>query len=174
MKSRLICILEKIGNLYGDISLIKKSEKIRNVIRKQSFDGEFFCDNLVFDGKRLVKSGVCTESCQYYEFFTKTASKEDYPILWNRLIVDFGIKRIKSGKCSEIGKSNAFIGNFLRLELLRENHMYAQLAEEIKDNFGYMAKRTGTLWEKVDGSTSMNHGFAGYVAVLIAEAVKRA
>lgn len=164
-------MLEKAGSLYGDISFIKKSEKIRNEIRKQSFNGEFFCDNLVFDGKSLVKSGVCTESCQYYAFFTKTASQDDYPILWNKLIDDFGVKRIKSGKYPEIGKSNAFIGNFLRLELLRENHMYAQLTEEIKDNFGYMAERTGTLWEKVDSSASMNHGFAGYVAVLIAEAV---
>ncbi|MFY8053526.1 MAG: hypothetical protein ACOVP2_12965, partial [Armatimonadaceae bacterium] len=33
--------------------------------------------------------------------------------------------------------------------------------------FGYMAERTGTLWENTDSSASCNHGFASHVAVMI-------
>ena len=40
---------------------------------------------------------------------------------------------------------------------------------EIKGYFGYMAEKTGTLWEKIDDYASMNHGFASQVAVWIYE-----
>lgn len=53
---------------------------------------------------------------------------------------------------------------------LYKNGYYAQLLEEIKGYFLYMAKRTGTLWEHKDTYASCNHGFASYVAELIYKA----
>ena len=44
-----------------------------------------------------------------------------------------------------------------------------KLLSEIEGYFGYMAKRTGTLWEKIDDRANMNHGFASYVAVWISK-----
>ena len=39
---------------------------------------------------------------------------------------------------------------------------YAAAKENILDYFGYMADRTGTLWEYVGIDASCNHGFASY------------
>lgn len=165
-------MLEAASGLYGKIELKRKAEKIKKKIRELSFDGKFFCDNLLKTETGYKKSGVCTESCQYYAFFTGTATREMYPRLWETLINDFGFDRATSNKYPDIPPSNAFIGNYIRLELLLREELYAQLLKEVKGYFTYMAERTGTLWEKVDATASMNHGFASYAAVWIGEAIK--
>ena len=165
-------MLETVSELYGKTEFKRKAEKIKIKIRELSFDGKFFCDNLLKTETGYKKSGVCTESCQYYAFFSGTATKESYPQLWEILIKDFGFDRAKNNKYPDIPPSNAFIGNYIRLELLLREEMYAQLLKEVKGYFTYMAERTGTLWEKADDTASMNHGFASYAAVWIGEAVK--
>ena len=114
-----------------------------------------------------MKSGICTESCQYYAFFTGIATPESHPKLWNILINEFGPKRISEGLYKEIAPSNAFIGNFIRLELLARTAQWEKLLREIEGYFGYMAERTGTLWEKIDDKASLNHGFSSQIAVWI-------
>ena len=118
----------------------------------------------------MVSTQNRTETCQYYAFFTGVATKELYPELWRTLSTEFGPDRVKNGVYPEIHPSNAFIGNFLRLELLCRNGYYARLLEEIKGYFLYMVDRTGTLWEHKDTCASCNHGFASYVAELIYKA----
>ena len=86
---------------------------------------------------------------------------------------DFGPKRVEQGLWPKIWPSNAFIGNYLRLELLLQQKEYAQLIEECRGYFAYMAKRTGTLWENITDYASCNHGFASYTAVFILEAEKQ-
>ena len=58
-------MLDVVSRLYGDKALAEQASKIREVIRKQSFDGEYFIDNAVRnkDGE-LVLSGEHTEVCQ--------------------------------------------------------------------------------------------------------------
>jgi alpha-L-rhamnosidase len=68
-----------------------------------------------------------------------------------------------------VHKSNAFIGNYLRLIILLQNGEKARISSECVDYFYYMAKRTGTLWEHDDSYASLNHGFASYVANLLIE-----
>lgn len=175
--------LDCAADLYDDKSLAIKAEKIRNTIRERSFDGEFFRDNEVYKNGKATKTTNRSETCQYYAFFTGVATPELYPSLWNKLVKDFGPQRVKSGVYPkievvsglypEIHPSNAFIGNFLRLELLLKNGYYSQLLEEIKGYFLYMAEKTGTLWENIDTSASCNHGFASYVAVMIQTAEKK-
>ena len=155
------------GELFGDGDLLQKAEKVKTVIRNRSFDGEFFRDNEVYKNGAAVSTENRTETCQYYAFFTGVATKELYPELWQRLVNEFGPDRVKNGGYPEIYPSNAFIGNFLRLELLCNNGCYAKLLKEIKGYFLYMADITGTLWEHKDTCASCNHGFASYVANLI-------
>jgi NAD(P)-dependent dehydrogenase (short-subunit alcohol dehydrogenase family) len=83
--------------------------------------------------------------------------------LWNILVNDFGSKRKQTCKYSEIAFSNAFIGNYLRCELLMRNGLKEQLEEDIRGYFLGMAKRTGTLWEHDSVMASCNHGFASHV-----------
>lgn len=161
------------GELFNDDVLKQKSENIKVKIRERSFDGEFFRDNEVYKNGTLALTENRTETCQYYAFFTGTATKELYPELWEKLVNDFGPNRIKTGAYSEIYPSNAFIGNFLRLELLAKNGNFSQLLNEIKDYFLYMADITGTLWEHVNTNASCNHGFASYLAELIRFAYSR-
>lgn len=157
------------GELFNDERIKVKADRIKNTVRERSFDGEFFRDNEVYRDGLAVSTSNRTETCQYYAFFTGVATKEDYSELWKRMVKDFGPKRAEKGLYPEIYPSNAFIGNFLRLELLYRNGYYSQLLEEIKGYFLYMSEITGTLWEHIDTHASCNHGFASYVAELIRE-----
>lgn len=163
-------MLYAAGELYGDEVLKRKAEKLKITIRKRSFDGEFFRDNEIYENGRLNLTSNRTETCQYYAFFTGVATKELYPELLEKLVINFGPDRVKNGLYPEIYPSNAFIGNFLRLEMLCVNGYYSQLLKEVKGYFFYMTELTGTLWEHISTAASCNHGFASYVAVLIQKA----
>ena len=158
-----------IANLYGDEKLYVEADKLAGKIRDQSFTGKWFCDNSVYvDGKARL-SGECTESCQYYAFFTGVATKELYPELWDTLVHDFGPERKKNNRHPDIYFANAFIGNYLRLELLFREGLYDELLQNVRGYFDYMAKKTGTLWEHDGDYASCNHGFASHVAVWLLE-----
>lgn len=166
-------MLDCVARLYNDKELNKKSVNLRRIIRKRSFNGEFFRDNEVYIDGELVATDNFTETCQYYAFFTGVASPELFPKLWDILKNSFGPHRIKDGIYPGIYTSNAFIGNLLRLELLGQYGEYEQLQDEIKGYYLYMAETTGTLWENADitsGCNSCNHGFASYIATLIEKA----
>ena len=164
-------MLQATANLFADPAVSEKSERLKTVIRQRSFDGQFFTDNEVYNEQGLpVSTGERTETCQYYAFFTGIATPDTYPELWQRLLVEFGPQRTQKELWPEIWPSNAFIGNFLRLELLRREKRYVQLLHECTDYFYYMAERTGTLWENTTDYASCNHGFASYASVFLLEA----
>lgn len=165
-------MLKAVSALYGDPAAGDKAERLIACIRERSFNGRFFTDNEVYKDGKPVSSGESTETCQYYAFFTGVATPERYPTLWQTLLQDFGPKRAERGLWPNIWPSNAFIGNYLRLELLLRQGEYAQLIDECRGYFAYMAKRTGTLWENITDYASCNHGFASYAAVLLLEAEK--
>ena len=114
----------------------------------------------------LKLSGERTETCQYYAFFFHTATPQTHAALWQRLRDDFGPSRRQSGKFPDIHFSNAFIGNYLRLELLSREGLAAQILEETKGFFQKMDELTGTLWENDTTTASCNHGFASHVVRL--------
>ena len=177
--------LKTVGELYADKELTEKAEALKAVIRERSFNGKFFVDSekraahkeiqrryptrmtpqkkdYTVSGK-LEKVNEITETCQYYAFFFDIATPEEYPELWDMIITQFG-----PGKKNEnIYPADAFVGNYLRLEILSRYGLKKQLLEESIGYFGYMADRTGTLWEKISDNASCNHGFASYVAYLI-------
>ncbi len=161
--------LDSVSSLYGRKELSEKAEKIRQKIRDKSFNGEFFEDNAVRENGRLSLSGHMTETCQYYAFFTKTATREDYPELWNKLLLKFGPKRDPAKTYPEVYPSNAFIGDYLRLILLSEAGLSREVFDETLDYFYKMATLTGTLWEHDNIFGSLDHGFASFIAVLLTE-----
>ena len=155
--------LSAAGRMYGLPKLEEQADTVRHTIRQQSFDGSFFVDNAVRKNGALEVTTNRTEVCQYYAFFFDVATPGSHADLWRVLVEDFGPHRKDTGKFPDVHTANAFIGNYLRLELLSRHGRCAQLLEECRDYFLYMAERTGTLWEHTGASASCNHGFASHV-----------
>lgn len=155
--------LKAVANMYNKPELYIKGEKIAKTVLEKSFNGEFFCDNAVRQNGVLVNTNECTEVCQYYAFFFGIANKESHNALLKTLIEDFGPKRAENNKYPQIYPANAFIGNYLRLDILMQYGEYDKALENIKGYFYYMAERTGTLWEHTGTTASCDHGFASYV-----------
>ena len=165
-------VLDCMDRLYGMPELAAEASKVRETVRRQAWTGAWFCDNAVRQKDGALKlSGKCTETCQYYMFLFGVATAASHPQLWRTLLDDFGPKRRTTKKHPEIYFSNAFIGNFLRLELLSRARLDRQLLAETKGYFAYMAERTGTLWENDTPHASCNHGFASHVAVFYVKCV---
>ena len=159
-------VLDVMDRLYGMPELAAEAERVRDAVRRQSWTGKWFCDNAVRQKDGTLKlSGECTETCQYYAFFFRTATPRTHPELWKTLVEDFGPKRRETRKHPEIWPSNAFIGNYLRLECLGREGLSAKILEETRGFFLYMADLTGTLWENIGTTASCNHGFASHAAV---------
>lgn len=158
-------MLEVVARLYDDPALAKQAEQIRKTIVEQSFDGEFFVDNAVRGkGGKLEVTRNRTETCQYYAFYLGTATPESHPELWTKIMNEFGPVRQTTKAYPEIYPSNAFIGNYLRMELLSREGRSKQILEENQSYYIPMARQTGTLWENMTSTASCNHGFAAHMA----------
>jgi len=170
-------VLDAMARLYGRKDYAEEARRVRETVRKQSWTGEWFCDNALRQKDGSLKlSGECTETCQYYAFFFDVATKGLHPALWATLVKDFGPQRFSEDRSTlkaypAIWPSNAFIGNYLRLKLLEREGLSNQILAETKGYFKYMADRTGTLWENDTTCASCNHGFASYAAVLLVRSV---
>lgn len=164
-------MLKSIYNLYGIEKYNVLSKKIKKTITEQSYNGKFFEDNRKrIDGK-LVKQNESTETCQYYAFYFGLADKERYPELYETMFTKFGPLRDYKKVYPEVSKSNAFIGNFMRLDYLMKCGQVLQVLKECAEYLGFMADRTGTLWEHDSPTASCNHCFASYAANWITQAV---
>jgi alpha-L-rhamnosidase len=156
--------LSAVARMYDMPDLAAKADRIREAIRRQSFDGRFFVDNAVRDkdGKLKVTRNR-TEVCQYYAFFFQIATSESHPELWGVLRDQFGPDRQKNKGYPEIHPANSFVGNMLRIELLSQAGRSRQILDESIAYLLYMADRTGTLWENTTPSASCDHGFASHI-----------
>ena len=84
-----------------------------------------------------------------------------------KMCLEFGPNRTNA--YPEVGKSNMFIGNYLRLFWLCDIGEYDQALQECVGYFYDMSQKTGALWEKDLPTASCNHGFASVVAVILAK-----
>ena len=157
--------LARMAKLYGRDDLAAQSERLKRTIRERSYDGKWFRDN--------AKHPDTTETCQYYAFFHGIATPKTHPDLWKRLTAEFGPGRQKKGLYKEVWPSNAFIGNLMRLCLLDRYGLRGQMKREAVGYYLGMAEKTGTLWEHDSPTASCNHGFASYIAVLLAGETSR-
>lgn len=157
--------LSAAGRLYGERRWLRQAAAVRRTIRRQAFDGTYFCDNAVRgpDGV-LRRTGHHTETCQYYLFFFDVATPASHPALWKALCEDFGAARDAKQLHPDVPPSNAFIGLMLRAELLSRYGEGRRMLRETVDCWSGMAAQTGTLWEHVSPSASCCHGFTAHVA----------
>lgn len=161
-------MLDAVARLYGTPGLREKAARVRKAVNSLSFDGTYYRDHAIRrDGHLVVEPKDITETCQYYAFFFKAATPESRSALWRRLLGDFGPLAPRDRRDASVFPSNAFIGHFLRLDLLRQYGEQAALREEIAAYFGKMAEATGTLWEHDSPTASCCHGFASYVYSLL-------
>lgn len=158
-------VLAALGRLYQREDLAAEAGRVRETIRRQSFDGTFFVDNAVRRDGRLEVTRNRTEVCQYFAFYFHVAAPETHAALWQTLVRDFGPQRKQTKAFPEVHPANAFVGNVLRLELLARAGLAQQLLDESLAYQLYMADRTGTLWENDGAYASCNHGFASHGGV---------
>jgi alpha-L-rhamnosidase len=158
-------MLESASRLYERADWRDRAAKMREVIGKQSFTGEWFVDNALRDKNtgKLTVTANRSEACQYYAFFFEFASPKTHTELWQRMRDEFGPQRKQTGAHPEIHPANAFIGNYLRLDVLSRYGQHRQVIDEIRGYFLKMADTTGTLWEHDGTYASCNHGFASHV-----------
>ncbi|MGO8676928.1 MAG: hypothetical protein ACLQVX_13780 [Limisphaerales bacterium] len=160
-------VLAAAGRMYGRPDLIAEAERLRAVIREQSFDGDFFVDNALRKDGKLQVTRNRTEVCQYFAFYFHVATPETHLKLWQTLTKDFGPRRKQTKAFPEVHPANAFVGNVLRLELLSRAGLSRQLLDESLAYELYMAERTGTLWENDGAYASCDHGFASHGGVRV-------
>ncbi|WP_158585859.1 alpha-L-fucosidase [Parabacteroides sp. TM07-1AC] len=158
-----VAALKSAARLYNNGKWKQKAEKIRQTILRQSFNGEFFVDNAVRENEQLKVTENTTEVCQYYAFFFDIATPESHPELWKKLTTQFGPNRNDSVTYPKVFRANAFMGNYMRMDLLSRYGLQSQILFEIQDYFFTMADLTGTLWEHMGSYASCNHGFASYI-----------
>lgn len=157
-------MLDAVSRLYDDKALAAQAANVRKEILKQSFDGEYFVDNAVRNAQgKLELSGQHTEVCQYYAFLFGVATPESHPALWKRLRDEVVPGRVEKGICPDLHPINAFIGSYLRLELLSKYGLSKQILNESIATYKAMADCTGTLWESLRSKASCNHGFASHL-----------
>ncbi len=164
--------LDAAAALYNVKALKDRAEMMRKTILQQSFDGKFFRDHAIrqSDGSLTIPADY-TEVCQYYAFYFGVATFESHSALWNRLVRDFGPRRNSDKMWKQVFPANAFMGDYLRLELLIRAGEGKQALKDIKDYFLKMAKLTGTLWEHNSPSASCCHGFPCFIDYLILKIV---
>ena len=155
------------GKMYNLQRLVDQAEALRKVIRKQSYDGQFFVDNAVRQNGKLVPTHNRTETCQYYAFFFDVATPETYPQLWEKLVKDFGPRRRKTNAYPDIPPSNAFMGNVMRQDLLSRAGLTEQLVQEAIESLLYMANISGTMWENSSNEASMDHTFEAHIVTTL-------
>ncbi|MFO7637311.1 MAG: hypothetical protein R6W96_08375 [Clostridia bacterium] len=112
-------VLSLAGEWFGVPSMGEKAARIRREILRQSFDGTFFVDNALREKGILVPTGNRSEICQYYAFFFGVADEKEevFQGLKKTLLEVFGPERKKNGILPEVAYANAFVGNYLRMEL---------------------------------------------------------
>lgn len=156
------------GKLFNEEKYLRKSENIVNQINKYSYNGKFYVDNMIRNGKNeFVLTNNITETCQYYAFYFDIASKHEKPELFNLLLNTFGPKRDEKIIYPEVAKSNVIVGDYFRLFILLKYNFIEKAAEETIDYFYEMADKTGTLWEHESTWASLNHGLTSVIINII-------
>ena len=157
-------MLDVVSRLYGEKQLAEQAAAIRQTVREHSFNGEFFVDNAILNDKgEAVLTNNITESCQYYAFIFGVATPESHPELWRVLRDEFHPVQRRGGSHPNVHPANAFIGGYLRMEMLSRAGLSSQILDESIATYLSMVEMTGTLWEYFKPKASCNHGFASHL-----------
>lgn len=161
-------VLDTVAVLYNRPALGEKADRIRKRVRQLSLgNGLFYRDHAVRREGKLCVMPDRTETCQYYAFYFGVATPENDSGLLSELLMRFGYSRDMNTVYPDVHKSNAFIGNLMRLMYLSENGYENEALEQTVEFYLYMVDITGTLWEYDTSKKSCCHGFASYISLLI-------
>ena len=164
--------LESSARLLNKPALLAKADSLRETIREVAFDGEFYVDNLIrSSSEKLIRTNRYSETTQYYAFFFGLETPETQSNLFSLLMTKFGPNRSEEETYSFVASSNAIWGYYMRFKLMCDYGLFAEVIREITEYFYTMAETTGTLWEHVFMSGSLNHGCASYIGVLLFKAL---
>lgn len=160
-------MLSSTAKTFSRPELLEKSELIRKKTEMLSFNGELFVDHAVRnpDGTHTNQKHI-SEACQYYAILYGGIDLEapKYEKLKEYVIKDF--RNFDPGE-NKFCPKNAFIGLYLRMNVLMNMKDSKLLAKNLEEFCLHMSRITGTLWEYKDGKGSLDHGFASYVALTI-------
>ena len=160
-------VLRRVSRVFDIPDLKVKAESVRKKTVEMAFNGELFVDHAKRDKNNdLVNQMHISEACQYYAILYGDIDLDDkkYFKLKHYVINDFA--DFEAGEYQFCPK-NAFIGLYLRMNVLLEMKNSELLARNLENFFLGMSRTTGTLWEFKNGYGSLNHGFASYVALTI-------
>lgn len=164
-------VLESAYRIFGDESLHQKAEAVRRETVAQSFNGRVFLDHAVRDENgNLVRLDDCSEACQYYAILFGGFDLNDAKYAELKRLVTKVFTPART-EYPEIHPVNAFIGAYLRLEVLMKLEEYDILLSDIVGFFGHMGESTATLWEYRERHGSRDHGFASLALVAIRKAL---
>ncbi len=157
--------------LFGNKKWLEKAEKINEKTIELSFDGTLFTDNAVRDEKGVLKNtGNATQTAQYYALYFGDFDFNSPKYEALRGYVENGFPEQVDGR--KVPIFNAFIGLYVKILALLKHERWEILEKDITDFFGAMNENTGTLWETINGAGSLDHGFASFAAVAIAQALE--
>ena len=166
-------VLECVADLYDDEACRKRCREVQKVAVEQSYNGCYFYDHAVRDENGVLRlQEHASEACQYYAVLFAGIDIDSPKYQELKYLILHVFRPNRAGVMPEIEEVNAFIGAYLRLEVLIQMKEYELLLEDVKGFFGKMEEYTGTLWEFRDFRGSMDHGFASYALVAIQEGLK--
>jgi hypothetical protein len=159
--------LDRAAELYGRSHLAERAKSIRETLRAKAAGGAFFADSI----ERTEASGsrrgrFSSEAAQYYLYWFGVGDPMRNKSMWQSLLEEFGPLPDRYPADLMLARSNVFIGQYIRLELLGRFGEHIRLLREIRHLFGFMIDHgPGTLWENLSTAGSVCHGFASHVAV---------
>ena len=160
-------MLDFAGKTFNAPELCQKAEKIREKAIARSFNGEVFVDHAIRnDDESYTNQKHISEACQYYAILYGGIDIDDpkYAKLKQYVIDNFS--SFDKGD-NEFCGINAFIGLYLRMNVLMNMGDCELLAKNVESFCLNMSRTTGTLWEYREIKGSLDHGFASYLALAI-------
>ena len=162
-------VLRETAKLYGDTSMLERSNRVREMTKKRSWNGDVFIDNAVKDENGVLHNTEnFSEAGQYYAILFGDLEWNDhiYDNLKTYISEDF--ERFRPDK-EHFVRVNVWIGFYLKMWVFIRWGDTDRLERMIKGVFPEMADETGTLWEyRYDQKVgSYDHGFSAYVAYAI-------
>ncbi len=160
-------VLSSVAKTFSLPELLAKAENIRQKTKELSFNGEVFVDHAIrsADGT-LENQKHISEACQYYAILYGGVDLDapEYKKLKDYVIDDFQ-SFVPDG--NQFCPKNAFIGLYLRMNVLMNMKDSKLLAKNLETFCIDMSRTTNTLWEYRNGNGSLDHGFASYIALTI-------
>lgn len=163
-------MLCEIGKLYGREEWVKWGEAIRGVLRSMGAvtfitEEKLYPDTAYLENGALKTKEYITEAALYTDIWSELFDRNSEPGMIQAVVNTMG-PAPKTLTSPSVGRANLFIGLCIRLDMLAKLGEYGRLLEELRAIFLPQLNRgPGTLYENVNTSGSLSHGFNAHVGV---------